>query len=73
LFHFAYGRAVLLPLFRRQPRIAGRCTSIIRCVEPSPSVSESLVLILDGVQNLVALIGSVGRKMLAVADFYWLA
>ncbi|RZR93568.1 hypothetical protein BHM03_00022100, partial [Ensete ventricosum] len=47
-----------------------KSASIIRCVEPSPSVSESLDLILDGAQNLVALIGSVGRKMLAVADFY---
>ncbi|RZS25297.1 hypothetical protein BHM03_00058481, partial [Ensete ventricosum] len=50
-----------------------KSASIVRCVEPSPSVSESLDLILDGAQNLVALIGSIGRKMLAVVDFCWLA
>ncbi|RWW41383.1 hypothetical protein BHE74_00053136, partial [Ensete ventricosum] len=50
-----------------------KSASIVRCVEPSPSVSESLDLILVGAQNLVALIGSVGQKMLAVADFCWLA
>ncbi|RZS10695.1 hypothetical protein BHM03_00041942 [Ensete ventricosum] len=47
-----------------------KSASIVRCVEPSPSISESLDLILDGAQNLVALIGSVSRKMLNVADFY---
>ncbi|RRT52656.1 hypothetical protein B296_00023927 [Ensete ventricosum] len=54
---------VLIPL--------AKSVSIVRCVEPSPSVSESLDLILDGAQKFVALIGSISRKMLTIVDFYW--